>query len=652
MRRLITLPTRSPVRAAVFLAVAAAAPAVAALAAVLLAVALPTAAASAAPFTSPDDLWAWSRPLPHGYPASAIAAPSAGTLFVATSVSDALVARRGGSSWAWSRTSAVPGFAGPDGVAFVSAQEGWAWGSDTTGLNGMVLHTTDGGATWKSSLVTTDRAALVARFAGSSGWVLANAVGDTQGYVLFMTSDGGQTWSAPRDVPQNDDTSLAALVAQGGDRAVVMQKFWSRGAGSGEVVRTKAWRTTNGGASWLAPATLQGANIVDAAFSSAANGWATGGHLLWHTTNGGASWRVARPAPPHAHLTTTGRDVWVISTGALHSSNGGATWTTLPKLSGHLIAFSAPAEGWIANGAAYLHTTDGGRSWRHLTTAPKSSVDGLSATADGTLWAAGGGIIRSLSGGRSWKRVSSRGVSAVTALSAAQAWAVGKKGLAIHTIDGGTHWTTQSTGVTVDLNDVLFADATHGFAGGDNGTLLRTVDGGRRWHAQHSTIGSGIRTLAFADRLHGIAIAFSLRPGILYTADGGVTWSTSQLSVNTDRPTAVTMLDATHAVLIAYDVTNRATHTWTSGDGGATWQQGNEVPRRDYYVAIARAGSKLSAVGIFGGVATSSDSGVTWSSGLPMGGAMTGVAFVGAATLAISGDYGIMTRDLLTAPLP
>ncbi|HMK92974.1 MAG TPA: hypothetical protein VK576_08245, partial [Thermoleophilia bacterium] len=104
------------------------------------------------PITSPDGLWTWSRPLPFGYGLGEMAAPAPGTLFVATSEPDLLVTHDGGVSWAWARTSAVPGFGGLDGVAFTSALDGWAWGSDVTGQSVMVLRTTDGGDTWRSSV--------------------------------------------------------------------------------------------------------------------------------------------------------------------------------------------------------------------------------------------------------------------------------------------------------------------------------------------------------------------------------------------------------------------------------------------------------------------------------------------------------------------
>ena len=56
-------------------------------------------------------------------------------------------------------------------------------------------------------------------------------------------------------------------------------------------------------------------------------------------------------------------------------------------------------------------------------------------------------------------------------------------GTILKTIDGGTTWTTLSSGTTNDLNSVYFTDANTGYAVGDTGTILKTIDGGTTWTA-------------------------------------------------------------------------------------------------------------------------------------------------------------------------
>ncbi len=626
--------------------------------------AIVAAPAGAAPFTSPDGLWTWSRPLPHGYPAYGISAAAPGRLFVATTVSDLLATTDGGASWSWSRTSAVPGLAGGlDGVQFVSPQEGWAWGADTTLLNETLLHTTDGGVSWQSNLtVPAEPGALLVRFAGPlSGWVVAP---DGVINTLYHTTDGGQTWSAPLDAPSSDYNTFGTLAPQGGQRALLMETVWSTGAGNGDIVGTEMWRTTDGGATWSAPTMVKGADIGNATFSSPTNGWTTGESWpsgdtwLWRTTNGGASWHKVRRAPGAANVTTVGNDVWVVGGGALHSTDGGKTWQERPRLSGR-VTFSDPLNGWNANGATYSYTIDRGKTWQQVTPAAPpggTAVSGLAAVAGGTVWGTTGRVIKSTDGGGHWRITTKRQVAAVAAVSAREAWAVGGNGLLIHTRDGGYHWTLQRSGVTVSLHDVFFVDARHGWASGGGIrqalTVLRTVDGGRHWSHTHPTATrTGISQLEFADTRHGIALTNTGSGVILVTGDGGRSWTTAQLPVAKDRPMVVTMEDASHALIVAHALGGGdAAPSFTSSDGGQTWQPGADLPNGQYG-SITRSGSLLCAVGH--GVATSRDDGATWSyDGAPTGGGLTSVQFVGSDTLMIGGFYGVLTRDLTTAPLP
>ena len=310
---------------------------------------------------------------------------------------------------------------------------------------------------------------------------------------------------------------------------------------------------------------------------------------LWSTGagNGDNVGTQVRAAPGYAQVTTVAHDVWVVSAGSggsLHSTNGGRTWQTLPTLSGKLVTFSDRLNGWIAQDASYLRTTDGGVTWHRLTSAPKPGITRLVATPDGSAWAAGGYVVKSTNGGRSWRRVTRRSVTAVAAVSGNQAWAVGPKGLSIHTVDGGHRWFRQTTGVTTTLREVVFVDAKHGWAGGAKGTLLRTVDGGHRWIAKHVAVDAGVRQLAFADDEHGIALFDTYRPDVpsfLITGNGGRTWTEVRLPVATEHPTAVTMFDARHALAIASDPRHHplVAHSWTSSDGGKTWQPGTDLIR-------------------------------------------------------------------------
>src|SRR4030067_3153349 len=67
-----------------------------------------------------------------------------------------------------------------------------------------------------------------------------------------------------------------------------------------------------------------------------------------------------------------------------------------------------------------------------------------------------------------------------------RAWAVGKNGIILHSIDEGRSWRLQASGTTQSLLAVSFADDRVGFVAGSSGTILRTRDGGLSWEKQSS----------------------------------------------------------------------------------------------------------------------------------------------------------------------
>ena len=59
-------------------------------------------------------------------------------------------------------------------------------------------------------------------------------------------------------------------------------------------------------------------------------------------------------------------------------------------------------------------------------------------------------------------------------------------GTILRTTNGGTNWTSQSSGTTNHLYGVSFTDANTGTAVGGGGTILRTTNGGTNWTSQSS----------------------------------------------------------------------------------------------------------------------------------------------------------------------
>ena len=108
-------------------------------------------------------------------------------------------------------------------------------------------------------------------------------------------------------------------------------------------------------------------------------------------------------------------------------------------------------------------------------------------------------------------------------------WAVGDGATMLKTENGGKEWKLQD-GVQVILSprkqlflpallDITFADETRGWAVGYPGIILYTADGGETWTYQESGTEAVLNCVSFADGLHGF---ISGSGGvILRTEDGG-----------------------------------------------------------------------------------------------------------------------------------
>lgn len=108
----------------------------------------------------------------------------------------------------------------------------------------------------------------------------------------------------------------------------------------------------------------------------------------------------------------------------------------------------------------------------------------------------------------------------------------GYNGTILKTVNGGTNWVAQNSGVTVGLSGIQFIDKKIGYASGGfkfsgTYTLVKTINGGDTWTnvpVATSKCGSGIWFLsadtgfcAYADTLYGKSV-------IAKTVNGGASW--------------------------------------------------------------------------------------------------------------------------------
>ncbi|MBK9096805.1 MAG: T9SS type A sorting domain-containing protein [bacterium] len=137
-----------------------------------------------------------------------------------------------------------------------------------------------------------------------------------------------------------------------------------------------------------------------------------------------------------------------------------------------------------------------------------------------------------------WKKLQSPVTGTLRFLSFADSlngWAAGEAGTIIRTADGGDSWEIQNSTLQTFIMDIFFADKNYGWAltirdvFPFNSVLLKTTDGGNEWVANNLPDSLGIvRTIFFFDSLSG----FAGGSDILYTSDGGDTWTEVEIDSN------------------------------------------------------------------------------------------------------------------------
>ena len=160
----------------------------------------------------------------------------------------------GSNEWVDLLQSAVPASApmNPISLTSVTPQSGWAVGN-----YGIIVHTEDGGTTWKPQTSgTIENSLLSVAFATQeSGWVVG------ENGIILHTGDG-RTWKPQTSGTWDNLWSVAFATPQSG---------WAVGW-DGTVLRTG-----DGGGSWKTQTGGTGEGLFSVAFATPQSGWVAGG---------------------------------------------------------------------------------------------------------------------------------------------------------------------------------------------------------------------------------------------------------------------------------------------------------------------------------------------------------------------------------------
>jgi photosystem II stability/assembly factor-like uncharacterized protein len=258
-------------------------------------------------------------------------------------------------------------------------------------------------------------------------------------------------------------------------------------------------RTTNGGTSWQSSTlpNATGSANRDICFVSTSVGYVSGSDGVWKSTDGGSSWTkltVTGMAGGQSSIWFRDANIGIFAEGNagngiasfFSTTDGGSTWGVVYDTSTSLDA----AVGGITymNGKFYVaggngnlwRSSDDGATWTRFNTGSNGWQEDLIsfggklyiASADGTSYSitGGGKVLFNTTSDVAWGNVawSSTIMWGVTMYTSSNGWACGEGGKAYRTTDGWSTWSDRSCGIDplAHIDDIWFADATHGWAVG------------------------------------------------------------------------------------------------------------------------------------------------------------------------------------------
>lgn len=372
-------------------------------------------------------------------------------------------------------------------VQFVDGQDGWAGG------NGVILATSDGGATWHTQFVGGGNVTGFSMLSATAGYAATSS-------GLLATQDG-KTW---RRVSPQPLAAVHFFSAQ--------QGYGLAAAAGGGPPSFHILETEDGGASWQ---TVPGGPIEDACFFSPQEGVAVAlpssgvGVSIRTTSNGGTSWSSGPTLQAAGYaqqlVCTPDGSAWMVLTGegemtqqsysVFRSANAGLAWA--PVLA-HPLGGGLPAPGNPTGAALGPGTSPG----------PLTAIDKNHAMMLGVCYACGGidgtlTLDSTSDGGTTWQLGKAPIAGAVPSspmffdmLSPLRAWLLtspptagvpgpGARALIQSTTDGGAAWHDAVVPAPLaPIGNVQFETAAVGYgiaAAGNPRAVLKTVDGGAIW---------------------------------------------------------------------------------------------------------------------------------------------------------------------------
>lgn len=379
----------------------------------------------------------------------------------------------GGATWT---TSVSPFSSGLYTVWFISSTTGFV-----AGLSNQIGKTTDGGATWSETTLASATAFNEIQFSGNTG-IAAGFFG-----MIYRTTNAGQTW-LPESVPGSAGEYILSVSMNGTGTAMAAGQY-------GAIYR----RTTE--PVWYEVNPRRLASATSITWPTVQKGFVTlsSGHLM-STSDSGSTWNE-QPLIEGVYATKAGffapnhGVVFTWSDTFFYTSNGGTSWIKRVIPSGatppNAASFPGLFTGYAAgNNGSILKTTDGGLNWVHSRGPDGASIHDIHFINEttGFITSAGNGIHKTTDGGETWVRKAYYPALSISFPTPATGYAAGSGSYVLKTTDGGENWVSVTVPNTaLNSYSTLFVTDKIGYISGPH--IYKTTDGGINWFAERDGMG-------------------------------------------------------------------------------------------------------------------------------------------------------------------
>jgi hypothetical protein len=316
---------------------------------------------------------------------------------------------------AWHLEDALPPLARFLGAGACTSPSDCLLGAATPSGGGLILRSTDTGATYAPTTVPPGMPGVNAIacpsstvcFAVTSNEQSEGAFLPTSGYWILKSTDGGVTWTKVYEDPGGDPFGGATL-----DTISCPSTTWCMAAGPGEFLDATILVSADGGSTWTeeSPFGPDNATVTVESVSCPAAGtcMAVGQDAFFTgvavaTTDGGVTWTpLTLPSSPDevsSVACTSAVDCVAVANGGFQNdlfttTDLGATWTQLSVAVGdslravscvdalHCVVVGSGSGGGLSSSGVAFATADGGATWSPVSV-PKvaASVDNVACGA-------------------------------------------------------------------------------------------------------------------------------------------------------------------------------------------------------------------------------------------------------------------------------